>query len=127
MIAKTLGHYQITSELGKGGMGVLGIIRSCLQRGDSAGSLRAGEEKRWGARNRRCYFRGHRGRRGGELSSADTERTNTHTYRPMQVRKKAIPKKGSTKVRILSIPSIRDRVVQGALKLLLEPIFETSA
>jgi RNA-directed DNA polymerase len=48
----------------------------------------------------------------------------TNTYRPMQVRKKAIPKKGSTKVRILSIPSIRDRVVQGALKLILEPIFE---
>jgi RNA-directed DNA polymerase len=48
----------------------------------------------------------------------------TNTYRPMRVRKKAIPKKGSTKVRILSIPSIRDRVVQGALKLILEPIFE---
>jgi RNA-directed DNA polymerase len=48
----------------------------------------------------------------------------TSTYRPMRVRKKAIPKKGSTKVRILSIPSIRDRVVQGALKLILEPIFE---
>jgi RNA-directed DNA polymerase len=48
----------------------------------------------------------------------------TNTYRPMRVRKKAIPKKGSTKVRILSIPSIRDRVVQGALKLVLEPIFE---
>jgi RNA-directed DNA polymerase len=48
----------------------------------------------------------------------------THTYRPMPVRKKAIPKKGSTKVRILAIPSIRDRVVQGALKLVLEPIFE---
>jgi RNA-directed DNA polymerase len=49
---------------------------------------------------------------------------NTNTYRPMRLRKKAIPKKGSTKVRILSIPSIRDRVVQGALKLILEPIFE---
>jgi RNA-directed DNA polymerase len=48
----------------------------------------------------------------------------TNTYRPMRVRKKAIPKKGSTKVRILSIPSIRDPVVQGALKLILEPIFE---
>jgi RNA-directed DNA polymerase len=48
----------------------------------------------------------------------------TNTYRPMRVRKKAIPKKGSTKVRILSIPSIRDRVVQGALKLILEPIVE---
>jgi RNA-directed DNA polymerase len=45
-------------------------------------------------------------------------------YRPMRVRKKAIPKEGSNKVRILSIPAIRDRVVQGALKLILEPIFE---
>jgi retron-type reverse transcriptase len=34
-----------------------------------------------------------------------------------------IPKEGG-KVRQLSIPSIRDRVVQGALKLILEPIFE---
>ena len=48
----------------------------------------------------------------------------TGTYQPMPVRKKEIPKDGGTKVRILSIPSIRDRVVQGALKLILEPIFE---
>src|SRR5256714_1730685 len=47
----------------------------------------------------------------------------TYTYRPMRVRKKEIPKDGG-KVRILSIPAIRDRVVQGALKLILEPIFE---
>jgi len=47
----------------------------------------------------------------------------TNTYRPMRVRKKEIPKDGG-KVRVLSIPSIRDRVVQGALKLILEPIFE---
>jgi RNA-directed DNA polymerase len=47
----------------------------------------------------------------------------TNTYRPMRVRTKEIPKDGG-KVRILSIPSIRDRVVQGALKLILEPIFE---
>ena len=47
----------------------------------------------------------------------------SNTYRPMRVRKKEIPKDGG-KVRILSIPSIRDRVVQGALKLILEPIFE---
>src|SRR5947209_8877314 len=46
-----------------------------------------------------------------------------NTYRPMRLRKKEIPKDGG-KVRILSIPSIRDRVVQGALKLILEPIFE---
>jgi RNA-directed DNA polymerase len=47
-----------------------------------------------------------------------------HTYQPKRVRKKEIPKDGCTKVRVLSIPTIRDRVVQGALKLILEPIFE---
>jgi len=47
----------------------------------------------------------------------------TSAYRPMRARKKEIPKDGG-KVRVLSIPSIRDRVVQGALKLILEPIFE---
>ena len=46
------------------------------------------------------------------------------TYKPMQLRKREIPKDGGKKVRILSIPTIRDRVVQGALKLILEPIFE---
>jgi RNA-directed DNA polymerase len=45
-------------------------------------------------------------------------------YRPMRARKKEIPKDGGSKVRVLSIPAIRDRVVQGALKLILEPIFE---
>jgi RNA-directed DNA polymerase len=47
-----------------------------------------------------------------------------HTYRPLRPRKVAIPKDNGHKVRILSIPAIRDRVVQGALKLILEPIFE---
>src|SRR6266699_4636350 len=47
-----------------------------------------------------------------------------NTYRPMPARKKEIPKDGGKKVRVLSIPAIRDRVVQGALKLILEPIFE---
>jgi RNA-directed DNA polymerase len=45
------------------------------------------------------------------------------TYVPLRARKKEIPKDGG-KVRVLSIPAIRDRVVQGALKLILEPIFE---
>jgi len=45
------------------------------------------------------------------------------TYTPMANRRKEIPK-GQGKVRVLGIPAIRDRVVQGALKLILEPIFE---
>jgi len=45
-------------------------------------------------------------------------------YAPTPNRKKEIPKDGGKKVRVLSIPTIRDRVVQGALLLILEPIFE---
>ena len=45
-------------------------------------------------------------------------------YVPMLNRKKEIPKDGGRKVRVLGIPTIRDRVVQGALLLILEPIFE---
>jgi RNA-directed DNA polymerase len=47
----------------------------------------------------------------------------SETYRPMRNRVKEIPK-GHDKVRVLGIPAIRDRVVQGALKLILEAIFE---
>ena len=48
-----------------------------------------------------------------------------HTYVPLPARRREIPKDGGKgKVRVLSIPAIRDRVVQGALKLILEPIFE---
>lgn len=45
------------------------------------------------------------------------------TYRPRPYRRREIPKEGG-KVRVISIPAIRDRVVQGALRLILEPIFE---
>lgn len=44
------------------------------------------------------------------------------TYHPLRLRKVGIPKESGT--RYLAIPAIRDRVVQGALKLILEPIFE---
>lgn len=44
-------------------------------------------------------------------------------YAPLPARRQEIPKDGG-KVRVLSIPAIRDRVVQGALKLILEPVFE---
>jgi RNA-directed DNA polymerase len=60
---------------------------------------------------------------GSFLKQIQDELVNK-TYQAMAVRKKEIPKDGGTKVRVLSIPAIRDRVVQGALKLILEPIFE---
>jgi RNA-directed DNA polymerase len=47
----------------------------------------------------------------------------SHTYRPLRNRRVEIPK-GDGRVRVLGIPPIRDRVVQGALNLILEPIFE---
>jgi RNA-directed DNA polymerase len=47
------------------------------------------------------------------------------SFRPLPVRERMIPKPGgSGKVRKLGIPTIADRVVQAALKLVLEPIFE---
>lgn len=45
------------------------------------------------------------------------------TYYPERKRVKAIPK-GNGKTRNISIPTIKDRVVEGALKLILEPVFE---
>jgi RNA-directed DNA polymerase len=46
------------------------------------------------------------------------------TYTPLPVREREIPKRGSGKVRKLGIPALRDRIVQMAAKLVLEPIFE---
>lgn len=45
-------------------------------------------------------------------------------FAPLPVRERLIPKPGSVKKRMLGIPTARDRTVQAALKLVLEPIFE---
>jgi RNA-directed DNA polymerase len=46
------------------------------------------------------------------------------TYRPQAIRRAWAPKPGSTEQRPLGIPTVRDRVVQTALRSVLEPIFE---
>ncbi|MGH4009374.1 MAG: group II intron reverse transcriptase/maturase [Pseudonocardiaceae bacterium] len=47
------------------------------------------------------------------------------SYRPMPARRVLIPKSGeSAEMRPLSIPSVRDRIVQAAVKIVLEPVFE---
>src|ERR687898_1287926 len=46
------------------------------------------------------------------------------SYRPLPARRVLIPKPGSSEQRPLSIPTVTDRVVQTAVKIVLEPIFE---
>jgi RNA-directed DNA polymerase len=52
------------------------------------------------------------------------EDLKTGAYRPAAVRRAYIPKPGSDEPRPLGIPNVADRVVQGALRHVLEPIFE---
>jgi len=52
------------------------------------------------------------------------EELKTGCYKPRAVKRTLIDKPGSREKRPLGIPTVRDRVVQTALKIVLEPIFE---
>lgn len=67
----------------------------------------------------------HFGRRAEEELQRLHEQLRLGTYRPQPVRRAWIPKPGSIEKRPLGIPAVRDRIVQGALRHVLEPIFET--
>lgn len=63
------------------------------------------------------------GPRAAELLAKLRVELKARRFAPQRVREKAIPK-ASGKIRRLGIPTTADRVVQAALKLVLEPIFE---
>jgi RNA-directed DNA polymerase len=67
----------------------------------------------------------HIGRYGKcEFLSGIRDQLKSRTFTPLPVRERMIPKPGTSKRRRLGIPTLTDRVVQAALKLVLEPIFE---
>jgi RNA-directed DNA polymerase len=66
----------------------------------------------------------HFERRAEEELQRLNEQLRLGTYRPQPARRAWIPKPGSNEKRPLGIPAVRDRVVQGALRHVLEPIFE---
>jgi group II intron reverse transcriptase/maturase len=60
----------------------------------------------------------------GRLLDELTSELREGRYRPLPARRVFIPKPGTNEQRPLSIPAVRDRIVQAAVKIVLEPVFE---
>ncbi len=97
-------------------------------------------DKVWSLRNLTAAFRKVKANKGApgvdhqtvEMFERDleanveklSEKLRSDTYHPQPVRRKYIDKQGSREKRPIGVPTIRDRVIQGALRHVLEPIFE---
>jgi RNA-directed DNA polymerase len=113
---------------------------TALERGVKGGVWFSLIDKVWSLPNLRAAFaqvKANRGAAGVDHQSVGMFEENLErnvralrtalqdgTYRPQAIRRVYIPKSGSHEQRPLGIPTVRDRVVQTALRHVLEPIFE---
>jgi len=113
---------------------------TALQRGVKGGKWFSLIDKVYSEGNMLVAFKSVTRNRGAagvdHVSIKDYERNLSHnirktckslkegTYRPKAIRRQYIPKAGSKEMRPLGIPAVGDRVVQTALRNVLEPIFE---
>ena len=81
----------------------------------NAGAWRAWTASRWDAPKKDSQIR----------LLAVKEQLKKSTYQPKPVKRVWIPKPGSAEKRPLGIPTVTDRVVQTALRMAIEPIFES--
>ena len=117
-----------------------GRMLTALERGVQGGVWFSLSDKVWSTANLRAAFArvaANRGAAGVDHVTVDQFAQHLEqnleqlqrslregTYQPQAIRRHYIPKPGSQELRPLGIPTVRDRVVQTALRHVLEPIFE---
>jgi RNA-directed DNA polymerase len=111
-----------------------------LETGVRGGKWHSLYDKVYGLANLKAAWQRVKANRGGggvdRMSIADfdedaegrlemlSQALRTNTYKPQPVRRTYIPKLGSSEQRPLGIPTIIDRIVQTAVRNVIEPIFE---